>query len=640
MAEQKKKRVFLDMDGTLVAFKKIEVKDYEGLLDAKDYLNSKGYFLNADPHENVIEAVKLLAKEHADDVELFICSAVYDDALYAKDDKNAFLDMYLPEIDSEHRIFTVCGQDKKEFIPDGIRHDDYLIDDLTRNLKNWQPPAMGIKLLNGINHTNQTWQNDMISFAKNPRQIADDIYNIVVLGEQVKDKPPVTYEEYQIMHSITANPFKNDAESLAFENQTRAVRELWDKIIRDPSFVSVEVPFDNVTYILTKSTRPDVDFQLSSLDRDGNPIGHMDLMMDNCCGKKDALFHLGAVEYMSKFYGTEDHILTLKILKHEKTVGREMDDSLLNKAKTDEALPTHEKENLSVEYGKDLLLRELNVKLKAMEQHLLTLKEEHRGEEFKSFYDFVYSPQKHKVEKIIGFQITLDALSEYRDKTESSFYCLAEKVVKTLNVDNANQLNEVEMTRLIEKRTEELAFGSRELVKSLYDSAVQGSCDSLMVMYSYMEELNKSQMDFSVSDVFGTHSFQEFIVKQAPSFDSLELLIDGLQNRGAVLNINLERADKLLSMENNSLSYLMDKKAFLDELSVCSACSKQLLEVKTTIKDNMDLEISTVLTQEIGSNKVRVQKSTFQSKNLSDTKEKDSHKNRGGNKAPRFGDDR
>ena len=109
------------------------------------------------------------------------------DSKYTLEEKNMWLDKYLPEIDMSHRIFPPCGSDKKEYIPSGIRKNDYLIDDYTHNLTLWSPPAQGIKILNGINHTNRTWKGSRLSLNKAPKELSKDIANIVMHNIEIRD---------------------------------------------------------------------------------------------------------------------------------------------------------------------------------------------------------------------------------------------------------------------------------------------------------------------------------------------------------------------------------------------------------------------------------------------------------------------
>jgi len=190
-----KPRLFVDMDGTIAVFKKV---------DALEALYEKGYFLNLEPIRNVLNAVRILCG--SPDVEVCILSSVLSDSEYALKEKNAWLDRYLPGIDAAHRIFPPCGADKKNYIPDGVRANDYLLDDYTNNLILWQPPARGIKLLNGINHTNGTWLHDRIRFDKRPEEIAGNILDIMAGKEQLRDARPGHAEKGGSAYSED-NPF-------------------------------------------------------------------------------------------------------------------------------------------------------------------------------------------------------------------------------------------------------------------------------------------------------------------------------------------------------------------------------------------------------------------------------------------------
>lgn len=173
-----RKRLFVDMDGTLAVFTPV---------DELETLYEQGYFLNLQPHENVVAAIKEIIKKHPE-IEVNILSAYLSDSKFAIEEKNQWLDKYLPEIDSKHRVFVPCGMDKKEGIPNGIRRDDFLLDDYTKNLNDWQPPARGIKLLNGINHTRGTWQHDRIRHDRGAVELANGILSIMRDERQIYDQ--------------------------------------------------------------------------------------------------------------------------------------------------------------------------------------------------------------------------------------------------------------------------------------------------------------------------------------------------------------------------------------------------------------------------------------------------------------------
>lgn len=162
-----KTRLFVDMDGTLAVFRPV---------NKLETLYEKGYFLNLPPHRNVVAGIQsLLQDAEFENIEVYILSAVLSDSKYALQEKNAWLDKHLPEIDMEHRIFPPCGENKRDYIPGGIRDDDFLLDDYTKNLNAWQPPAKGIKLVNAINDTRGSWAHDRIYYDTAPDELAGDI---------------------------------------------------------------------------------------------------------------------------------------------------------------------------------------------------------------------------------------------------------------------------------------------------------------------------------------------------------------------------------------------------------------------------------------------------------------------------------
>lgn len=189
-----KQRLFVDMDGTLAEFKTV---------DTLETLYEKDYFINLKPNENVLGAIKQLIAEN--DFDVYILSAYLTDSRYALEEKNAWLDKYLPELPQEKRLFVPCGTDKSVAVPGLIRPDDYLLDDYTKNLSEWEPPARGIKLINGINHTNGTWQGDKIQFTHSPEEISSMISSVMKGEEHF-------YEDKIVTESVTKADVPDNAE--------------------------------------------------------------------------------------------------------------------------------------------------------------------------------------------------------------------------------------------------------------------------------------------------------------------------------------------------------------------------------------------------------------------------------------------
>ena len=189
-----KQRLFVDMDGTLAEFKPV---------DTLETLYEKDYFLNLKPNENVLGAITQLIAQN--DIDVYILSAYLSDSHYALYEKNAWLDKYLPELPQEKRLFVPCGTDKSIVVPGHIKHDDYLLDDYTKNLSEWEPPARGIKLINGINHTNGTWQGDKIQFTHSPEEISNMISSVMKGEEHF-------YEDKIVTESVTKADVPDNAE--------------------------------------------------------------------------------------------------------------------------------------------------------------------------------------------------------------------------------------------------------------------------------------------------------------------------------------------------------------------------------------------------------------------------------------------
>lgn len=173
------KRLFVDMDGTLAEFKSV---------DSLEKLYEKGYFRNLKPQQTVVDAVKAMIQKYPD-IEVNILSSVLSDSPHALAEKNAWLDEFLPEIPDAHRIFSPCGAEKTEYVLGGVTQEDFLLDDYTPNLNTWDPPAWGIKLMNGINGTKGSWKGERIGMEAPPLELAEQIVKIMQRkSEQMREE--------------------------------------------------------------------------------------------------------------------------------------------------------------------------------------------------------------------------------------------------------------------------------------------------------------------------------------------------------------------------------------------------------------------------------------------------------------------
>ena len=195
-----RQRIFIDMDGTLAEFRNV---------DTLEKLYEPGYFLNLQPNSNVVNAVKLLIEKA--DVEVYVLSAYLTDSAYALDEKNEWLDRYLPELKKENRIFMPCGKEKTSAVPGHIREDDFLLDDYTKNLGEWEPPARGIKLINDINHTHGTWEGDRIRFTHEPEILCGMILDVM--------KNRTRYHEERLADALNVTESVTDEQTEEAENE-------------------------------------------------------------------------------------------------------------------------------------------------------------------------------------------------------------------------------------------------------------------------------------------------------------------------------------------------------------------------------------------------------------------------------------
>lgn len=160
-----KPRIFVDMDGTLAKFQYV---------DTIETLYEYGYFRNLEPQKNVVDAVRKLIAD--DSVEVYVLSAYLGDSRFALAEKKEWLHEHLPELDMAHQVFVPCGDSKEKYVA-RLQPIDLLVDDYTHNLRLWDPPAKGIKVMNGINGTRGTWSGARTNIECSSTRIMSDIKN-------------------------------------------------------------------------------------------------------------------------------------------------------------------------------------------------------------------------------------------------------------------------------------------------------------------------------------------------------------------------------------------------------------------------------------------------------------------------------
>lgn len=160
-----KQRIFVDMDGVLAIF--IPGKSIEELCQP-------GYFKDLPPCLGMVKAIQQLLDSPVFEIYTlshYLCPQ-------ALSDKQTWLDRHLPTLQREHRIFVPYGDSKCEYIPDGYRPDDVLLDDFSPNLRLWSSHGIAIKVLNGMNWSKKTWGGHVVSALADEKIIATAIYAI------------------------------------------------------------------------------------------------------------------------------------------------------------------------------------------------------------------------------------------------------------------------------------------------------------------------------------------------------------------------------------------------------------------------------------------------------------------------------
>ena len=242
-------RLFVDMDGTIAEWRNLSINvtaEEEAksmMIEQKlnEILYSPDYFLSLAPQQNVIDAVRYINNNKLAEVFISSCVMPDKDGISPTQQKQDYIDKYLPEIDKDHRIFVPDGEDKKAYIPGGVKEDDYLLDDFTKNLVRWETPSSlpgtetkeiagkGIKLLNQVNSRKNTWTGSKISYHSKPLDIVFDIAQIMYL-----DKTIIQHDPDKNRSSISAEDFLKNISDLRFLE--RRPQKNHDKEDKDDDF--------------------------------------------------------------------------------------------------------------------------------------------------------------------------------------------------------------------------------------------------------------------------------------------------------------------------------------------------------------------------------------------------------------------
>ena len=167
----KKKRLFVDMDGTLARFHD-EVRYLERMYE-------DGFFLQLNPFLSVVEAVDELALNP--DLEVYILSSCVTEK--CKEEKLAWVNRYLSNIPSDRCVLVDVGCNKALCFGRPLSANDYLLDDYNVNLGDWQAAGgHAIKLVNNINHKGMfgpLWKGECCYEADVAEKIKEDLLKII-----------------------------------------------------------------------------------------------------------------------------------------------------------------------------------------------------------------------------------------------------------------------------------------------------------------------------------------------------------------------------------------------------------------------------------------------------------------------------
>lgn len=151
------KKFFIDMDGVVAV--------WHSQATMKE-LTRKGYFETLEP---IIWMIRVAFKLYIrNDSEVYILTKYLKKAPAAKEEKDAWLDEFMPFIDTNHRLFVPYDHDKVSCVRtrlgiESLTPDHILLDDYSANLLEWQTAGgTSIKVMNGLNGNHGTFPGDRI----------------------------------------------------------------------------------------------------------------------------------------------------------------------------------------------------------------------------------------------------------------------------------------------------------------------------------------------------------------------------------------------------------------------------------------------------------------------------------------------
>lgn len=179
------RRIFIDMDGVTALFEPSSIEE----------MTTEGFFINRKPVKPVITMVKNLMNQS--DVEVYSLSSYL--LPISKKEKIEWNSIHVG-IPEDRQLYVPYGKDKGEFLHciGGIRQDDMLLDDFSKNLHSWS--GIGVKIYNGINGTHGSWKGFSIHSNMDPEFMTLQLNAISYVASR-KAKSEIQIEESSVVYS-------------------------------------------------------------------------------------------------------------------------------------------------------------------------------------------------------------------------------------------------------------------------------------------------------------------------------------------------------------------------------------------------------------------------------------------------------
>ena len=164
-------KFYFDMDGCLAEYR------YGAPFEA---LYLPDYFRSLNPNWSILGAAKNLVNlKDRYPIDVYSLSAILDDHKTAKREKIEWLDEFFPELDEDHRIFTVCGENKSDYIE--IDENCILIDDFGTNINDFlENNGQAVKVSKNFRDMLYEEEEHAYSHFINPYMTKTDITNYLL----------------------------------------------------------------------------------------------------------------------------------------------------------------------------------------------------------------------------------------------------------------------------------------------------------------------------------------------------------------------------------------------------------------------------------------------------------------------------